>query len=148
REARVDRAAREARAGAVDPCRASARHGPRRRAASGPAGPSGAHGVAGARPRPTAREPQPHRFRRPHPHTGPAGGTAGRPRGPAAAGRLGGCGGGADVTRSGAPPTPTRLLYAQDHQGLGPITPSLTIAGRGPPAYPTVVGSVARQSPV
>src|SRR2546429_7383225 len=84
----------------------------------------------------------------PHPHTGPAGGTAGRPRGPAAAGRLGGCGGGADGTRSGAPHTPTVLLYAQDHQGLGHITRALTIPRRGLAAYPTLVAYIAAQAPV
>src|SRR5439155_1194698 len=148
REARLDRPPRAARARAVDPCRASARYGPRRRATSGPAGPRGAHRVAGARPRPTARQPQPHRSRRPHAHPGPAGGTAGRPRGPAAAGRPRGRGGGVDVTQSGAPHTPTVLLYAQDHQGLGHITRTLTIARRVLAAYPTFVAYIATKSPV
>src|SRR5438552_3974780 len=132
----------------MDSRAAPAGAGPGPRAASRRAQPRGAVGMAFPRSRPAARQPQPHRSRRPHPHTGPAGGTAGRPRGPAAAGRLGGCGGGADVTRSGAPHTPTLLLYAQDHQGLGHITRTLTIARRVLAAYPTFVAYIATKSPV
>jgi len=52
------------------------------------------------------------------------------------------------VTRSGAPHTPTILLYAQDHQGLGHITRTLTIARRVLAAYPTFVAYIATKSPV
>src|SRR6266699_615761 len=104
--------------------------------------------MAGSRSGSAPSHPRSGRSGRPHPHTGPAGGTAGRPRGPAAAGRLGGCGGGAEVTRSGAPHTPTVLLYAQDHQGLGHITRTLAIARRVLAAYPTFVAYIATKSPV
>ena len=52
------------------------------------------------------------------------------------------------MTRSGAPHTPTLLLYAQDHQGLGHITRTLTIARRVLAAYPTFVAYIATKSPV
>ena len=52
------------------------------------------------------------------------------------------------MTRSGAPHTPTVLLYAQDHQGLGHITRTLTIARRVLAAYPTFVAYIATKSPV
>ena len=52
------------------------------------------------------------------------------------------------MTRSGAPHTPTVLLYAQDHQGLGHITRTLTIARRVLAAYPTFVAYIATKSAV
>ncbi|PYP00785.1 MAG: hypothetical protein DMD57_15760, partial [Gemmatimonadetes bacterium] len=52
------------------------------------------------------------------------------------------------MTRSGAPHTPTVLLYAQDHQGLGHISRTLTIARRVLAAYPTFVAYIATKSPV
>ncbi|PYP44307.1 MAG: hypothetical protein DMD50_14770, partial [Gemmatimonadetes bacterium] len=52
------------------------------------------------------------------------------------------------MTRSGAPHTPTVLLYAQDHQGLGHITRTLAIARRVLAAYPTFVAYIATKSPV
>src|SRR5256884_7706584 len=132
----------------MDSRAAPAGAGPGPRAASRRAQPRGAVGMAFPRSRPAARQPQPHRSRRPHPHPGLAGGAAGRPGGPAAAGGPGRCGGGPHVTRPAAPHTPTVLLYAQDHQGLGHIPRTLTIARRVLAAYPPFVAYIATKSPV
>jgi len=52
------------------------------------------------------------------------------------------------VTSPRPTPTATVLLYAQDHQGLGHVTRTLTIARHVLAAYPNLVAYVTTKSPV
>src|SRR6266576_2446565 len=112
-----------------------------RRAASRRPQPAGADGLAGARSWSPAHAPQPRRCAWPHPHTDLDGGATERRRHLRHADRMKPSAGGSAQTR-------TLLLYAQDNQGLGHVTRTLTLARHVLARHPDCIAYIATKSPL